>query len=159
MASTLNKIGLSLLKYFKPVRTTPVHRIPKEFAALVQTHTHSEHDPREFSKHQEKLKKEFKPFQQPAAEEKLVSEQVFAAASSSQKQGANWVDLVVFLVGACRKVADKIRQKGGVQFYRTTIDRQAAQRIRTLGAIVDTTTDDIDFKTKPKQIKKVDEAA
>lgn len=150
MASTLNKIGQSLLKYFKPVRTTPVHRVPKEFAVLVQKRTASDSNAQgSFSEQQEKLKKQFKAFQ-PEKSEQLLSETVFGPAD--QKAQGNWVDLVVYLVGACRKVAEKLRQKGGVQFYKQTVQQQSARKIRTLGAIVDTTTDDISDKKTTKRI-------
>jgi hypothetical protein len=143
MPASLSKVGQSLLKFVKPARITPAHRTPRNSAPLVVVPVSPDLDTRS----------QFKRARPPvigqpantassadaAIGQTLESEQAFR--SLTLKPNANWVELVIVLLGACRKVAHKLRARGGAKFYTDTLAKQSAQKIKTRGAIVDISAD------------------
>lgn len=74
-------------------------------------------------------------------EKNLDTAALLATASPlPEKAPAHWLDLVVFLINACRKASAKLRARKGVQAYQAAVNSRGQARIKSIGSIIDTTT-------------------
>ncbi|MEW6056840.1 MAG: hypothetical protein AB1540_09510 [Bdellovibrionota bacterium] len=158
MASPLGRIGKSLIKYFKPVRIAPPHYPGKRYDSL-QTSDDRQQKKRSGQpagqREDGSPKKEFQPFRP-----KLVTNNQGDAQISLQDQeklkeldadakalgeslpplpkGAAWLDVVVYLLGACKRASEKVRKKVGIDVYRKSVLSRGKHKLQTLGSIIDT---------------------
>jgi len=71
------------------------------------------------------------------------------------KTPAQWLDLVVYLLTACKKASNKIRSRKGVSSYQKEMGARGSARIKAVGSIIDTVTiinpgTEEDDKTNPE---------
>jgi len=147
VAYTIQKIGKSLVKYFKPVRVIPPHTPGDERAGpdVVSGNLDEE------SKKAFRLLKFKKPTHDRVAELKAAlrsgesdeaAEEAAAAkdiANLPEQVPTQWIELVVFLLSACKRASHKIRKRIALESYRLAISSKNKTRVRTLGSIVNTT--------------------
>lgn len=67
-----------------------------------------------------------------------------AAPIYPEKPPAHWLDLVVNLLSNCRKVSDKMKHRAGLGTYQHTLAAKGKAKLRTVGNIIDTRTEDKD---------------
>ncbi|MBI3557740.1 MAG: hypothetical protein HY074_15880 [Deltaproteobacteria bacterium] len=156
MAYTLQRIGKSLVKYFKPIRVVPPH-VPGD--------SRTEGGQGKSSDDQGESQKGFRllKFKKPAAvhdkfgESKdrlrsgVVVEETALEVQPSQlpeKTPTQWLEMVVFLLGACKRVSQKMTRKMGLAGYKAAVLGRGTHKLRTLGSIVDTRGEDIEVKKK-----------
>ncbi len=137
MAYTLQRIGKSLVKYFKPIRVVPPH-VPGQ---------KPEGDAQGESQKGFRLLKFKKPARDKVAESKellrsgtVVEETELETKQPSlpEKTPAQWLEMVVFLLGACKRVSQKMTRKIGLASYKHAVLGRGSSKIKTLGSIVDT---------------------
>jgi len=145
VAYTIQKIGKSLVKFFKPVRVIPPHvpGDPKSITGPESVSGNLDED----GKKAYRLLRFKKPEQDHLAEHKAalrsgVEEQEAEAKDLPQiptQVPGQWIELVVMLLGACKKASHKIRKKIALDSYRVALSSRNKTKIRTVGSIVNTT--------------------
>lgn len=146
MASyTFQRIGKSLVKYFKPIRVAKPH-LPGQSLSDAQSGSTGENLAGE-NRAKFKLLKFKKPAQDKFAESRAkvnaAEETALEAIEQVQlpeKAPAQWLELVVGLLGACKRVTQKVRKKMGIQTYAAIIANRSKAKFQTLGSIVNTTS-------------------
>jgi hypothetical protein len=135
VAYTLNRIGKSLVKFFRPVRVALPH--------------HPETG--DSSRKREDLRKGFRLFTGKRPEDEALKQEITSAATPSEtevaelppvpeKPPASWLELVEFLLTTCRRLSDRMRRKVGLETYRNAVQWRGQHRLKAIGSIVDTTT-------------------
>lgn len=153
MAYTLPRIGKALVKFLKPVRTAPPHLPGMVIASQhgpASGITQSNDNSNEASLKQGfRLLKFKKPARDPFAESKdRIKTGIENDATDSltpeslqSKAPTQWIDLVVHLMGTCKRVTTKVRKRVGMESYRLSVAAKGRHKIKIVGSIVDTTAD------------------
>ena len=154
MASPLSRIGKSLVKYFKPIRIAPVHEEGQSPTPSIQSSTDSASTP----------KKGFRLLRFKKGEKNQVPENQLEAVQETplpEVAPSHWLDLVIYLLMACKKASVKMRKAMGVNAYRNAVLNQSKQKIQTVGSIVNATGEMIEVEASVIDTKddKKDEAA
>lgn len=136
MPSTSQKVGKSLLRYFRPIRIGhPEQETPKSFQLL------------KFKR------KEGEPSAKPIPPLERIQAEIEAEAAAAQgaeapgargKEPANWLDLVLHILAFCKKASKTMGQKIGTREYQRVLDGQVRQKIRVVGSIINTDTEEAD---------------
>lgn len=129
MSQALNRIGKSLIKYFKPVRVAQPHFEDQGQSARKSFRLFNV----------KKAAEETQSKKQPAAPKKTEEPLVSDLAPLPEKPPGHWLELVVYLLGACKKVSDKMRRKSGIATYQTAAQQRGREKLMAVGTIVDTT--------------------
>lgn len=155
MAYTIQRIGKSLIKFFKPIRVAPPH-LPEEHRSASPTSVLNKDD-QEKARHTFKLLKFKKP--DTAKKGTAESEKVrpdedgvidLSPATLPDKGNAQWLDLVVFLLNACKRASLKMKKRMGLETYRATMVARGKSKFQTRGSIVNTTATDVDLDAEKK---------
>ena len=89
-----------------------------------------------------------KPARDPFAESKeklrsgLAEETALEPSEASalpEKTPTQWLDLVVFLLSACKRASQKVKKRVALETYRTAAMARGRSGVRTVGSIIDTT--------------------
>lgn len=129
LEKTRSRVGRSLLRYFNPIRSasTEVHAI-KNFKSKL------------FGSKKESANKETQ-----VTEEKLAKklEESFHALSNTPipPPNANWLNVVVYLMDACKNVTRKMGKHLAFQTYKHVVDTSIKQKMKIVGSIVNTSTE------------------
>lgn len=138
MPSTSQKVGKSLLRYFRPIRIGhPEQETSKSFQLLKFKR-----------KGGEPSAKPIPPLERIQAEAEAEAEAAAAQGAEALdirgKEPANWLDLVLHILAFCRKASRKMGQKIGTREYQRVLDGQIRQKIRVVGSIINTDTEEAD---------------
>ena len=141
MPAPLSRIGRALLKFFKPLRVTPPHLLG---------HRDSGSGASGF---------QLLKFKQPSKEAApKLDEAVLADLAKTQasqepelpplpdKPPAHWLDLVVHLLATCRRASDKMKNRAGINSYQRSLMAKGNAKLRTVGNIINTSTEEIEKK-------------
>ena len=151
MAYNLQRIGKSLVKYFKPIRVAAPH-IPGQ-----------KPNDRDESQKGFRLLKFKKPGPDAVAESKAkvssgtVPEETALEVQQPalpEKAHTQWLDMVAHLLGACKRVSQKMTRKMGMANYKKAVLGRGTHKLKTLGSIVDT-KGMVDELVDPEQEKKL----
>ncbi|MBI2604526.1 MAG: hypothetical protein HYW49_00450 [Deltaproteobacteria bacterium] len=136
MPSTSQKVGKSLLRYFRPIRIGhPEQETSKKFQLL------------KFKRGgEEPSTKPIPPLEriQAVAEAEAAAAQVAEALDVRGKEPANWLELVLRILAFCKKTSRKTGQKIGTREYQRVLDGQIRRKIRVVGSIINTDTEEAD---------------
>ncbi len=136
MPSTSQKVGKSLIRYFRPIRVGhPEQETSKGFQLLKFKR-----------KGEEPSAKPIPPLEriQTEVEAKAAAAQVAEALDARGKEPASWLDLVLHILAFCKKTSKKMGQKIGTREYQRVLDGQIRQKIRVVGSIINTDTEEAD---------------
>lgn len=133
MAAASQKIGKSLLKFFKPIKIG-------------------------FPDQQEKSKsKGFQvlSFKKPEIKsEELKKETKRAEEVPPPNPDANWVEAITYIVDVCKKASDHMGHKIAVPAYKKAANSKVAQKIKFVGSIVNTDLDEAEEKFHRQRLVK-----
>ena len=137
MPSTSQKVGKSLLRYFRPIRIG--HPEQQETSKGFQLLKFKR-------KGEEPSGKPIPPLArtQPETEADAATAQSAEALDDRGKEPANWLDLVLHLLTYCKKASRKMGQKIGTREYQRVLDGQIQRKIRVVGSIINTDTEEAD---------------
>jgi hypothetical protein len=130
MAVPLSRIGRALIKFFKPIRVTPPHLpgVPTSFKPFRPTIVQNE-------PHGEGASSDHAPSGPAITVENALSEPLDLSPPPPKAQ---WLELVIYLLGACRKASEKMKKKAGLASYQAVLMSKGKSKLKTLGNIVDT---------------------
>lgn len=156
MSASLGRIGRALLKFFKPLRVTLPH-LPNGTAVserevptasiepkLVEQTTSppaaslpatKPSPPGEFPAPQQAPECARAPHSPVITEERITPAD---ASEPALDPKTHWLDLVVYLLAACRRASDKTRHRSGLNTYQKALMSRGKGKLRAVGNIIDT---------------------
>jgi hypothetical protein len=167
--SSFGRIGKSLLKYLKPVRTAQPHdeAYEKKRAKLAE----QEASPKiikaseitEIGDPSQEQKKGFRLLQLKKSK-KQTNEQIKAAeavklAESTEREeiklekaNPQWLELVIHLLTVCRRVSEKMKHSMGIRRYQEAATAASTKRVKMVGGIINTNQDYNEIERKDKKV-------
>jgi hypothetical protein len=131
-----DRIGKSLLKYFKPVRVAPPHYTERE---ITDESPQGENVVRlfDFKEPEDKYHKAKARGLSGVEVPESADEAAATSLPPPPKGPVPWLDLVLYLVGSCRKASNKVNRRTGLEKYRHALEGRG--RKSAVGNIVDAT--------------------
>lgn len=138
MSSSFGRVGKALVKYFKPIVLALPHiKGQPRVQSTTQTQAQNSFQLLRFKK--PKLQEQTSPDRDKAPASINIPEAETAAPAPSGKTPAHWIELVLYLLGACRRLSLRMRQKVGFQTYQAILTSKGKQKLKTVGSIIDAT--------------------
>lgn len=139
--SPFERVSKSLKKFIKPIRVALPH-YPSKSAPKPGTE-----DP----KHTFKLLRFKRPNLEKDPKKLPIDKQTIAVSDESATQvatppeptlseKAQWIELVIHLLGLCRKLSQRMKMGIGINSYNKALMSRGQSKLRALGSILDTTT-------------------
>ncbi len=131
------RVGRSLLRYFKPLRT----------ASTQEDHSHLH------------IFKQKSPSNDSSQDLKTTEQSVAKTLKRSSDEintelappaNASWISVVVYLLDACKAVSRKMGKRLAFQSYKNVVDTSMRQKMKIVGSIVNTSTDVAEEKALAK---------
>ena len=124
MSASSQRVGKSLLKFFKPVKLTkPVKQDP--------------HSSKDFQKQNLKTE-QAKPEAAACGLEANESNEILAPPQSN----ANWVEMINYILAVCKKASIKFSHRVASPACKEALNAKAAGKIKFIGSIVNTNMDE-----------------
>lgn len=140
MSTILIRVGKALVKFIKPVRVAPPHYPGQKYPALGNDPYANQNDlPDSQQKNLKLVAINGKKPQADSAAQSIKSIEIKKIALPD-KPFNNWIDLVVYMIDACKKASDGIRKRVGHQIYYNSVMNKTGNKIMTKGSIVNTMT-------------------
>jgi hypothetical protein len=143
MSTPLSRIGKSLIKYFKPIRVTPPHRFEQHPDSSSGFSSPQKQQPQKTIVL--KAKKDFQSV-------KLDNLPEPAPLKPDAEKPSHWLDLVVYLLAACKRVSEKMKKKSGFETYQKTQTDRGKQKFQSVGSIIDTVPLATDLSDEKKRV-------
>lgn len=135
MSAPLSRIGRALLKFFKPIRMTQPHS-PGSSVPTAQIASGSSHFNQQKLTVIQLAQKDKNRVIKPGDENLVQVDEGFTLAPPPAK--AQWLDLVIYLLAACRKATEKMRRRSGMGSYQQANMNRGKSKLKAVGNIIDT---------------------